>query len=46
VTVEGTAGNYQLPVGQSLQITFAASYSWRNPAPPAFSVNSTTCTPG
>jgi chitodextrinase len=46
VTVENAADNYRLPVGAALQITFAASYSGRNPRPPAFTVNSIPCTLG
>ncbi len=46
VTVSNATDNYQLPVGGSLQLTLAASYSGRNPRPQAFTVNSIPCTLG
>ena len=44
VTVDNAVTNYQLPVGQSLQITFTASFSGANPRPRSYTVNLTPCT--
>jgi chitodextrinase len=46
VTVNNTNDNYQLPPGQSLQITFDASHGADNPTPQAFTVNGIPCTLG
>jgi endoglucanase len=46
VRVDNTATNYQLPVGQSLRITFSASSSGASPNPQAFTVNLVACTVG